>query len=768
MLARVSPVDRIKYAFKRLSGLPIETDLSPYAAMARRSQGFDLSGEDEASLRRLAVALRSRMPTEELPLCLALAAEACRRRLGLEPYGLQLVAAAAICSGRVAQMQTGEGKTLAAALAACYCAMRDGCLHVVTANDYLARRDAQWMAPIYEALGLAVASVVASDGPSERRAAYGADVVYLTARELGFDYLRDGLAYSPADLVQRGFSSAIVDEADFVLVDEARVPLVIAGAVAEGGDAGAEVLAADRLARSLAANRDFLVDPEGRKVSLSLEGQARTEAFFGAGGMHTREGAPLFARVHAALHAHRLLARDVDYLVKDGRVVLVDAFTGWVAEKRRWPWGIQAALEAKEGLGIGPEGRTYGSIAVQHLMGLYPRIAAMTATAAAAAGELAAAYGMATVIIPPEKPSRRRDEPDAVFADRESRNRAVVAELARENRRGRPVLVGTSSVLESEELAAALAAEGIGCVVLNARNDEEEARLIAVAGLRGAVTVSTNMAGRGVDIRLGEDYELLALGGLYVIGVGRGESRRMDDQLRGRAGRQGDPGLSRFFLSLEDPFFERYGVRAFLPRAYRSAAGAGHPADGGAVGDPMVAREIARAQAILEGRNSAIRRSLRKYSLLVEYDRLYARELRDRALSSGGLPAAVEEALAAEGLPGLALASRAALARAFDARLDEAWARHLSLVEDVKEGLGLLRYGGGNPGAEYVRIVGDAFEAAMRDLEAAAIADGRALLGGEAAPVAEAVPALPSSTWTYVATEDPLPGSALGEMFRAT
>jgi preprotein translocase subunit SecA len=745
--------DRARFAYQRAKGVPIESDLRPYQAIAREARGIDLRGksrsEIESRARELRAGLRSAGGDDRaMPLLFALAAEACRRTLRQEPYDEQLVAAAAMCRGKVAQMQTGEGKTLAAAFAASFGAMRDGALHVLTANDYLARRDAEWMRPIYEWLGLSAASISGSSSAGERRAAYLADLCYLSARELGFDYLRDGLVYEKAELVQRPFASAIVDEADFVLIDEARIPLVIAGSA--GGD-GVDLRAVDALASSLSRDVEYEIDPEGRRVLLTLEGQSRLEGFAGADiDAASEERLSLVkARLFAALHARCLLERDIDYVVKKGEIKLVDSFTGRVAERRQWPWGIQAALEAKEALEIGPEGRVYGSIAVQHLMALYPRLAAMTATAVPAAAELASAYGMATVVIPPARASIRRDLPDAVFWTAAAKRRAIVAELAREHGLGRPVLVGTGSVRESEELADALAAEGLSCAVLNAKNDEEEALLIARAGELGAVTISTNMAGRGTDIRLGEDRRIGELGGLFVIGTNKHETRRVDDQLRGRAGRQGEPGSTRFYLSLEDGIFERYGVRDFLPEPYRwGIAEAETELDAESpIDDPVVRKEIARAQSIIEGQNARIRRSLRRFSLIVEYDRRFLRSLRDDALAAGILPPAVESTLAGE-------SANPAMLRAFLARIDAAWADHLALTEDLKEGMGLLRIGGKDPGIEYVGVVGDAFDAAMGDLETAAIGDCRAILGGTDPEALSGAPDRPSSTWTYIVEEE--------------
>ncbi len=693
--------------------------------------------------------------------CFALVVEACRRTLGIEPYEEQLVAAAAMCYGKVVQMQTGEGKTLAAAIAACFCAMRDGKMHIVTANDYLARRDAGWMRPIYETLGIPVASIQGSDSAHARKVAYQADIIYLTARELGFDYLRDGLASQASDFVQGDFSSAIIDEADFILIDEARIPLVIAGAEKQHVRVDGDVAVADRIVRTFVQGRHFTVDTEGRKVSLTLDGQTEVEVAAGTGGMHEASAAPIFARIHAALHAHTLLARDVDYMVKDGEVRLVDAFTGRVAEKRQWPWGIQAAIEAKEGLQPGSEGRIYGSITVQHLMELYPRIAAMTATAAPAAQEFSEAYGMGTVIIPPVRPSRRRDEPDRIYWNRAAKRAAIVSEIQSEHSHGRPVLVGTASIRESEELAIALNEAGITYALLNAKNDEKEATDIAAAGQRGAVTISTNMAGRGTDIKLGDDPLIIELGGLYVIGTNKHESRRVDDQLRGRAGRQGDPGLSRFFLSLEDDLFERYGVREFLPAQYRQPSA--DSADD--IDDRIVRKEINRAQAIIAGQNARIRASMRKYSIIVEFDRRYVRQLRDAALVDMELPAEIEAALQTDASTAIDPAMRQAIVQVFVARLDGFWADHLSVAEDVREGIALRRYAGRNPELEFIHTLGESFEAGMSELVSATITDAKTMIAtGHTTVAASYLPSRPSSTWTYVVEEDALPGFKLSAM----
>jgi preprotein translocase subunit SecA len=742
---------RARYALSTAQGVAIETDLSPYAAVAAEVGGIDLSAESDGELAARARTVRARIasgvdPDSVIVPVFALAAEASRRRLGLRPYEEQLAAGAAMHRGRAVQVQTGEGKTLAAVFPACLDAMTGKGVQVLTANDYLARRDAEWMRPVYEALGVSVASISERTDPAARRAAYLADVTYLTAREAGFDHLRDGLACDAGSCVQREPWAAIVDEADFLLVDEARVPLVIAGSTdADGPD----VRQVDRLVRSFSRGKEYDLDREGRRVSLRIEAHPLVEQAFGVEGIHEERGAAAFARVHAALHAHALLARDVDYVVKEGRVELVDAFTGRIADRRQWPWGIQAAIEAKENLAIRPEGRVFGTITIQHLVRRYRKLSAMTATAVRCAEELAGFYGLATVIVPTVEPVRRVDLPDLVFRTRAEKLEALVAEIAAVHATGRPVLVGTGSVRESEELAAHLAAGGVACEVLNARNDEREAELVAGAGRFGAVTISTNMAGRGTDIR--PDSRSLALGGLYVIGTNRHESRRVDDQLRGRAGRQGEPGSSRFFVSLEDPLFERYGVREFLPRGLVEADGTGPLSQAGdcTAPDPRVGAEIDRAQSIIEEQNHTIRKALYQYARLVELDRISVRQLRDDALLEGRLPAVLEEACPAPDL-------RPLVVQAFLCRLDWFWADHLRFVEEVREGIGLEHYAGRDPGLEYLRRVGDAFEEGLAEVEGSVAPACERLRSDPGAASLECMGfQRPSSTWTYQVDDAP-------------
>jgi len=725
--------------FRRVRGDLLETDLSAYFEVVERIKALAVDGLAEAELRTRAEALREQAKTGLAPSELevesfALAREASRRALGLDPHDVQLIAGLAMARGRVAELPTGEGKTLAAVFPASLLALSGRGVHVLTFNDYLARRDAAWMGPVYRLLGLSVGCVQEGQAPADKRAAYVADVVYATAKEAGFDFLRDQTAYSRDELVHRPFFAAFVDEADSTLIDEARVPLVIAG-LAGRPDFEAGRLAA--LVRSLIPGRDYETDDEHRNVFLTEAGAVRAEAALGCGGLYEAGNQRLLEALYCALHAQALLRRDVDYIVRGGRVEIVDEFTGRVMDKRHWPDGLQAAVEAKEGMTRRSEGRTLGSITLQHFFRLYPRLAGMTATARPSADELREFYGLAVTVVPPHRPSVRTDEPDAVFTHVAAKRRALVREVKAVHATGRPLLVGTLSVKESEELAADLKAAGVPLQVLNARNNELEAAVIAEAGRLGAVTISTNMAGRGTDIRLGgaderERGAVVALGGLYVIGTNRHESLRVDRQLRGRAGRQGDPGSSRFFLSLEDDLFERYGLVGQLYRRH------GLSRSDGEVGTTLLRREIAHAQRVIEGQNFDLRRSLHKFSSLVEIQRRVVQAKRDALLAS------------AETSPRTDLERRLGFFH-----LDRGWSDHLAWVTDTRETIHLVTLGGKTPIQEFQTSATDAFLKMLAGTEAA-VAEDLAGLSSDDGSRSKAVEKLrgPSATWTYLLNED--------------
>ncbi len=709
--------------------------------------------------RRVAEGVGKRAQVEEV---FAVVREAARRTVGMEPFPVQLLAGLALHEGAVVEMATGEGKTLAAVAPACLAAWRGRGVRVLTFNDYLARRDADWMGPIYRFLGLEVEAVQAEQSSDERRAAYRADVTYATAREAGFDFLRDQLVLEPEDRVQGERAAAIVDEADSLLVDEARVPLVIAGRDDDTRFEPGELL---RLVRSLERGRHLELDEGGRNVFLTDEGLATAEARLGCGPLHDGRNRDLLTGLQVVLHAEVLLRRDVDYILRDGRIELVDEFTGRVREDRRWPDGLHAALQAKEGVEVEAEGRVLGSITLQHYLAGYEHLAGMTATAQPAAEELEAFYGLRTVVVPPNRDCVRVDHPDRVFTHREAKEAALVREIAGSRTDGRPVLVGTASVEASERLAGLLQREDVPCQVLNARNDEQEADVIAGAGAPGAVTISTHMAGRGTDIRLGGADEAardraLALGGLYVIGTHKHESRRIDDQLRGRAGRQGDPGESRFFVALDDDLIARHGVLELIPERHRPARRQG------AVDDPVVGREIDRAQRIVEGQNFDIRRTLWRYSSVVEEQRRILGDWRQ-----GILDGVAERGVAEESCPGrwaeLVAAVGEAETRRAERRLrllaiDRAWADQLARIADIREGVHLHGLQNTNPFLlgwgplnEFNKQITESFQELLAGLDPQVAADFAGLVLREDGIDLTAGARGPGATWTYVVNDDP-------------
>jgi preprotein translocase subunit SecA len=652
-------------------------------------------------------------------------------------------------------MQTGEGKTLAAVSPVALHALGGHGVHVLTFNDYLARRDAEWMGPIYRFLGLTVDFIQQEMERDERRNAYQADVTYLTAKEAGFDFLRDALVYEAADVVQRPFQVAVVDEADSMLIDEARVPLVIAGAT--DPYQGRQALMRSIVAQ-LAPGEHFVTDDQRRNVFLTEAGIIRAEWLLGCGDLYAPTNLQTLTELNLALHAEALMRRDVDYIVRHDRIELVDDFTGRVVEDRHWPDGLQAAIEAKEGVRRSTEGRVLGSITLQHFLRHYPHLCGMTATAEPAADEIYLFYGLELLVVPTHRPCIRTDHPDVVFAHRDARCRALLTEIDRVHRTGRPILVGTLTVAESEELAADLRAAGIACSVLNAKRDAEEARIVAEAGILGAVTISTNMAGRGTDIRLGgtdgRDYErVTALGGLYVIGTNRHESQRIDDQLRGRAGRQGDPGSSRFFVSLEDEMLVRYGIEARLPDRWRGNTQS-EPVD-----DPAVHRGVARAQRVVENQNYEIRRTLWRYSHFIEQQRRIVAERRDQVLKGTGIPGVLQERCPEafeQACGALGEAAIEDLERRLNLyAIDDTWAEHLATVAEIRDGIHLARVGGLSPINEFIKQAAVSFEKGMKEIDDRVV---NRFLALEITPAGVDLEQMglrgPSSTWTYLVNDE--------------
>jgi preprotein translocase subunit SecA len=734
----------------------VRVDLRGYdAALAEiNRRGDEIRQLSDAALTQRAGQLRA-FPESARSEMFALAREASWRALGLRPYDVQILAALALDDGHVVEMQTGEGKTLAAVMPAAFRALAGRGVHVLTFNDYLACRDAEWMGPVYQRLGLSVGFVQQGMTSGQRRQAYLADVTYVTAKEAGFDHLRDLLAMEPDTLVHRPFHFALVDEADSLLVDEARVPLVIAGR------AGPESSSAPRLAALVSSLRPgihFDVDEYGRDVELTEAGLEYAELTLGAGRLHQPENYRLLTELNCALHAHVLLRRDVDYIVRDGRIGVVDEFTGRVVADRHWPDGLQAALEAKEGVERRADGQILGSITLQHFLRLYSRLCGMTGTAQAAASELHEIYGLDVVVIPTHRPVVRIDRPDVVFTHRDAKERALVEEIRRAHHAGRPVLVGTLTIEESERLAQRLREGGVASAILNAKNDAMEAHVVSGAGAPGAVTISTNMAGRGTDIRLGgedqaERERVAALGGLYVIGTNRHESSRVDLQLRGRAGRQGDPGESRFFICLEDDLLVRYGIDGLI--AGRVVPGRrDEPID-----HPILRAEIARAQRIVDGQNLEIRKTLWRYASVIERQRREVMDVRQAILQGAAVadvwqrqPSRWRALVAAVGEDVVRAAERQAMLF----QIDRAWREHLALADDVREGIHLVRLGGQDPLTRFTKEI----TASFRDIENTI--DARLLDALKQVRIRDGQIDLdslgikgPSSTWTYLINDDP-------------
>ena len=556
-----------------------------------------------------------------LPEAFAACREAAKRALGMRHYDVQIIGGWCLHKGWVAEMVTGEGKTLVATLACYLNALSGKSVHLVTVNDYLARRDATWVGPVYEALGMTVGFIQAQMHSEDRIPAYECDVTYGTNSEFGFDYLRDNMKATKELQCQRGLHFAVVDEVDSILIDEARTPLIISG---PADDDRGKYEDADKVARQLKAGPDFEVKEKEHQCVLTDEGLEKAEQlagidFFEAGNtdwMHLLE---------QALRAHYIYQRDKDYVVSDGEIIIVDEHTGRMMEGRRWSDGLHQAVEAKERLKPRPENQTLATITYQNYFKLYDKIAGMTGTAMTEAGEFWQIYKLDVVAIPTNRPLIRIEQDDEIYATEKEKFQAVVEEIVRVHETGRPILVGTTSIEKSERLSGMLERRGIEHTVLNAKQHARESAIVAEAGQPGVVTVATNMAGRGTDIVLGEGIQ--EKGGLHIIGTERHESRRIDNQLRGRSGRQGDPGSSQFYLSLEDDL-----MRIFAPdwvAKFLSRMGLGN---GEAITHPMVTKAITRAQKKVEGRNFEIRKNLLDYDEVMDVQRKEVYGLRDRLL----------------------------------------------------------------------------------------------------------------------------------------
>jgi preprotein translocase subunit SecA len=677
-----------------------------------------------------------------LPEAFAAVREAAKRTIGQRHFDVQLMGGIVLHQGKIAEMKTGEGKTLVATLPAYLNALTGKGVHIVTVNDYLAKRDADWMGPIYDALGISVAAighetslifkpVVAKEErqvleidnlvPVTRREAYAADITFGTNNEFGFDYLRDNMVMDISQMVQRGHAFAIVDEVDSILIDEARTPLIISAPAEESAKTYQQFAA---VIPRLKKDEDYKVDEKMRAAALTDAGIKKVEDILKIANLYSPEHVNLVHHLEESLKAFTLFTRDKDYVVKDGEVIIVDEFTGRLMHGRRYSGGLHQAIEAKEGVEVKRESETLATISFQNLFRMYDKLAGMTGTAATEAEEFYKIYKLDVVEIPTNKPMIRQDSQDLIYKTEESKFAAVVSEIAEKHKAGQPMLVGTISIEKNERLSRYLKKAGIPHELLNAKHHEREAKIIANAGKIGAVTVATNMAGRGVDIILGgrppegreaskkdkverwkrEHEKVIALGGLHVVGTERHESRRIDNQLRGRSGRQGDPGSSKFFVSLEDDLMRIFGGERLKSLMDRLGLPEDQPIE-----HPLISRSIEQAQKKVEGHNFDIRKHLLEYDDVMNQHRKKIYAQRKEILEKEDVHEVVASLMAEEerkeyekkvvqyGLEVIRRAEKFVFLRV----IDTLWIEHLNTMEELREGIALRGYGQRDPLVEY-------------------------------------------------------------------
>ncbi len=786
-----------------------EREVARLRRTAERVNAFEEPTQalSDDQLRAKTLEFRSRLEAGEtldalLPEVFAVAREASRRTLGMRPFDVQIMGGQVLYEGRIAEMKTGEGKTLVATLPVYARALEGRGVHVVTVNDYLARRDAEWMSPVYEFLGLTVGIVQHDLDPTQRRAAYQCDVTYVTNNEVGFDYLRDNMAWQVEDLVQRELYFALVDEVDSILIDEARTPLIISGPSTEATELYEKFA---QIIPRLRKEEDFTVDEKAHAVPITEAGVAKVEKMLGIQNLYDQRNIELTHQLNAALKAWHLFHRDQQYIVKEGEIIIVDEFTGRLMYGRRYSDGIHQAIEAKEGIKVRGEDQTLATITFQNLFRLYDHLAGMTGTAKTEEREFRDIYGLDVVVIPTNMPMVRKDNSDIVFKSEKAKFQTVVDEIVNEHQKGRPVLVGTRSIEKSELLAAMLRRKGVACNVLNAKYHEQEAEIIKDAGQPGQVTIATNMAGRGTDIKLGDGVP--QSGGLHIIGTERHESRRIDNQLRGRSGRQGDPGSSRFYVSLEDEVMRLFGGERMNSIMERVGFTDEAPIESG-----LVTKSIERAQSKVENHNYEIRKHVLEYDDVMNKQReviygdrraILQGTFDTRAFMLQSLEAKVNEALEhnapenaspsewdltellnelevvfpirkrlseasfekrdREEIRGMVRAAAVEayeekereitpeLMRVIEARylllpiIDRQWVDHLYVMDHLKTGIGLRGYGQRDPRVEYEKEAFEIFESLKNNIADEAI-KGVFRVVVEQGPAAGQAPPLPPFT----------------------
>jgi preprotein translocase subunit SecA len=625
---------------KKVIGSKNDREMKRLSHILREINGMEpaVKGLNDEALRAKTAYFREKLTQgaelEDIMVeAFAVVREAAWRSAGMRPFDVQILGGLVLHEGTIAEMKTGEGKTLAATMPLYLNALPGKGVHLVTVNDYLAQRDAAWMGPIYKMLGMTVGVIVHGLDDDERRAAYHTDITYGTNNEFGFDYLRDNMKFSLADYVQRDFHYAIVDEVDSILIDEARTPLIISGPSDESTDKYYRI---NQVIPRLRRDKDYTIDEKSRTVVLTEEGVARVESYLKVQNLYEPRNIELLHHVNQALKAHTLFKRDVDYVVKEGEVIIVDEFTGRVMPGRRYSDGLHQALEAKEKVKIERENQTLASITFQNYFRMYKKLAGMTGTADTEAAEFKKIYNLDVLVVPTNMPMIRTDHTDVIYKTEKEKFNAAIEEIRELHQTGRPVLVGTISIERSELLSKYLTRTGIKHHVLNAKHHEREAEIVAQAGQRAQVTISTNMAGRGTDIKLGEG--VAELGGLHILGTERHESRRIDNQLRGRSGRQGDMGSSRFYLSLEDDLLRIFGAEKISSIMDKIGIEENQPIE-----HRMISKAIENAQKRVEGQNFDIRKHLLEYDDVMNRQRQVIYEQRKKVLRGEELWKDIEE-----------------------------------------------------------------------------------------------------------------------------
>lgn len=764
---------------QRLIGNNSAREIKKMRAIVDEINGLEpsLSGLSDSSLAAKTQEFKKRLADGEtlddiLPEAFAVVREASKRVLGMRHFDVQLIGGISLHRGNIAEMRTGEGKTLVATLPVYLNALTGKGVHVVTVNDYLAKRDSEWMGKLYRALGLSVGLIVANLDYNQRKLAYASDITYGNNNEFGFDYLRDNMVIHAEQMVQRPLNYAIVDEVDSILIDEARTPLIISGPGERSTDSYYTLA---KVVPQLVAGEDYTIDEKQKTIAPTESGIAKVEKMLKIENLYDSANLELNHLLNASLRAYAMMHRDKDYVVKDGQVVIVDEFTGRLMFGRRYSDGLHQAIEAKEGLKVERESQTLASITFQNYFRMYEKLAGMTGTAKTEEQEFNNIYGLEVYEIPPNKPLLRKDLPDLIFKTKKAKYKAVVKDVVERHKKGQPVLVGTTSITQSEQLSDMLLKSGVPHNVLNAKHHEKEAEIVANAGQRGMVTIATNMAGRGTDISLGEG--VAELGGLHILGTERHESRRIDNQLRGRSGRQGDPGSSQFFLSLEDDLMRIFGADNISGMMDKLGMEEDEPIE-----HSLITKSIERAQKKVENHNFNIRKYILEYDDVMNQQREVLYDQRRKILGNESLRDTIMEMVDSlvikamnqyadeklypeewdyEGLlkhlelfflePGqFTVAEMEDLGRGelqerllaiaheeYDKReqligeanmrelekavmlkvVDSKWMEHLDSMDMLREGIGLRAYGQKNPLVEYKFEAYDMFEAMIEAIQ---------------------------------------------------